>query len=94
MKPWPESAWKPWGSEGKSHGNHILNDALAQEVTTALTIGCHAPPRLLLQAYQAGLVSTSVSFLDRLQALRFRLSSRTRAVLLAQTGKAAKQSST
>lgn len=64
----------------------ILNDALARQVAAALDIRFRETLGLLLDAKRAGLVSTVTPLLDQLQALRFRLSLRTREAILALSG--------
>lgn len=56
----------------------ILDDALARQVAATLSIRFRGTLGLLLDAKQAGLVSTVAPLLDQLQALGFRLSSSTR----------------
>ena len=64
----------------------ILDDALARQVATALAIPFRGTLGVLLDAKRAGLVSTILPLLDQLQVLRFRLSVRTREVILALAG--------
>jgi predicted nucleic acid-binding protein len=64
----------------------ILDDALARQVAEALHIPFRGTLGLLLDAKRAGLVSTILPLLDQLQALRFRLSVRTREAILALAG--------
>ena len=64
----------------------ILDDALARQVAAMLAIRFRGTLGLLLDAKQVGLVSTIAPLLDQLQALRFRLSSCTRKVILTLVG--------
>ncbi len=64
----------------------ILDDALARQVAATLDVRFRGTLGLLLDAKQAGLVSTIAPLLDQLQALRFRLSSHTREAILALAG--------
>ena len=64
----------------------ILDDTLARQVAAMLDIRFRGTLGLLLDAKRAGLVSTITPLLDQLQALRFRLSLRTREVILALAG--------
>ncbi|ETX05103.1 DUF3368 domain-containing protein [Candidatus Entotheonella palauensis] len=64
----------------------ILDDALARQVAAALDIRFRGTLGLLLDAKQAGLVPAVTPLLDQLQALRFRLSSHTREMILNLAG--------
>lgn len=66
----------------------ILDDALARQVATTLSIRFRGTLGLLLDAKQTGLVSAIAPLLDRLQALGFRLSFNTREVILDLAGEA------
>jgi predicted nucleic acid-binding protein len=64
----------------------LLDDALARQVAAALDIPFRGTLGVILDAKRAGLVATILPLLDQLQALRFRLSVRTRAAILALAG--------
>ena len=66
----------------------ILDDALVRQVAATLDIRFRGTLGLLLDAKQAGLVSTITPLLDQLHALRFRLSPRTREIILSMAGEA------
>jgi predicted nucleic acid-binding protein len=66
----------------------ILDDALARQVAAVLAIRFRGTLGVLLDAKQAGLVSTIAPLLDQLHALRFRLSPRTRELILTLAGEA------
>jgi predicted nucleic acid-binding protein len=60
----------------------ILDDALARQMATTLAIRFRGSLGVLLDAKQAGLVSSIAPLLDQLQALGFRLSAETRKLIL------------
>ena len=60
----------------------ILDDALARQMATTLSIRFRGTLGLLLDAKQAGLISAIAPFLDQLQALGFHLSFETRTLIL------------
>jgi hypothetical protein len=60
----------------------ILDDALARQMATTLAIRFRGSLGLLLDAKQAGLVSSIAPLLDQLQALGFRLNAETRKLIL------------
>jgi len=60
----------------------ILDDALARQMATTLSIRLRGSLGLLLDAKQASLVSAITPLLDQLQALGFHLSSETRKLIL------------
>jgi len=64
----------------------ILDDALARRVANTLGLQLTGTLGLLLDAKEAGLVPAIAPLLDQLQALRFRVSARTRAAVLALAG--------
>jgi uncharacterized protein len=64
----------------------LLDDALARQVAAALDIPFRGTLGVLLDAKRAGLVATILPLLDQLQALRSRLSVRTREAILALAG--------
>jgi len=66
----------------------ILDDALARQVASTLAIRFRGTLGLLLDAKQAGLISSLAPLLDQLQELGFRLSSRTRDLILDLAGEA------
>ena len=66
----------------------ILDDALARQVASTLAIRFRGTLGLLLDAKQAGLISSVAPLLDQLQELGFRLSSRTRDLILDLAGEA------
>lgn len=64
----------------------LLDDALARRVAETLKIGFTGTLGLLLDAKKKGLIPTLRPKLDRLQALRFRLSPHTRVTILQLAG--------
>ena len=66
----------------------VLDDALARQVASTLAIRFRGTLGLLLDAKQAGLISSVAPLLDQLQELGFRLSSRTRDLILDLAGEA------
>ena len=64
----------------------VLDDALARRLAETLKLRLTGTVGLLLDAKRAGLIETVGPSLDRLQALRFRLSSQTRAAVLRLAG--------
>ena len=64
----------------------VLDDGLGRRVAEALGLRLTGTLGLLIDAKQAGLVRAIRPLLDELQALRFRLSSRTRAEVLDLAG--------
>lgn len=66
----------------------ILDDALARRVAEVLEISFTGTLGVLLDAKKAGLIQELRPLLDRLQALRFRLSSQTRTAVLRRAGEA------
>ena len=67
----------------------ILDDALARQVAVTFGIRLRGTLGILLDAKRAGLVPTIAPLLDQLHALRFRLSSHTRAAILELAGESA-----
>jgi uncharacterized protein len=67
----------------------ILDDGLARCMATALGIAVEGTLGLLVDAKKTGLVKTVVPLLDQLDALRFRIHPRTRAVILRLAGEGA-----
>lgn len=64
----------------------LLDDALARQVASTLAIRFRGTLGLLLDAKQAGLISSVAPLLDQLQELGFRLNSHTRDLILDLTG--------
>lgn len=64
----------------------VLDDALARRVAEALGLRFTGTLGLLLDAKQLGLVPAVTPFLDRLQALGFRLAPQTRSAVLKMAG--------
>jgi hypothetical protein len=64
----------------------LLDDALARQVASTLAIRFRGTLGLLLDAKQAGLISSVAPLLDQLQELGFRLSSHTRDLILDLAG--------
>jgi len=64
----------------------ILDDAFARRSAETLGLSLTGTVGLLLDAKRAGLIEKVAPCLDQLQALRFRLSSRTREVVLRLAG--------
>jgi uncharacterized protein len=64
----------------------ILDDALARRAAQSLGIRLTGTLGLLLDAKRAGLITTIAPVLNTLQSLRFRLSPRTRALVLKLAG--------
>ncbi|HEV7784406.1 MAG TPA: DUF3368 domain-containing protein, partial [Thermoanaerobaculia bacterium] len=64
----------------------VLDDALARRLAETLKFRLTGTVGLLLDAKRAGLIESVALCLDRLQALRFRLSPRTRAAVLRLAG--------
>ena len=64
----------------------VLDDALARRLAETLKLRLTGTVGLLLDAKRAGLIETVGPSLDRLQALRFRLSSQTRSAVLRLAG--------
>jgi predicted nucleic acid-binding protein len=60
----------------------VLDDALARQIAETLNLRLTGTLGLLLDAKRAGLISAITPFLDRLEALRFRLASHTRTAVL------------
>lgn len=60
----------------------VLDDALARQLAEALNLRLTGTLGILLDAKRAGLLPTVAPHLDRLQLLRFRLASHTRAAVL------------
>ena len=64
----------------------VLDDALARRLAETLKLRLTGTVGLLLDAKRAGLIETVGPCLDRLQALRFRLSAQTRVAVLRLAG--------
>jgi len=64
----------------------VLDDALARRVAQAHGISFTGTLGLLIDAKRAGLIAAAGPLLDQLQALGFRLSTRTRRVVLRWAG--------
>ncbi len=64
----------------------VLDDALAREMAETLNLNFTGTLGLLLDAKKAGLIDEVRPLLDRLQVLRFRLASHTRAAVLKLAG--------
>lgn len=64
----------------------VLDDALARRLAETLKLRLTGTVGLLLDAKRAELIETVGPWLDRLQALRFRLSPQTRAAVLRLAG--------
>ena len=64
----------------------ILDDAPARQAALSLGLRITGTLGLLLDAKRAGLIETVTPVLDNLQALRFRLAPRTRALVLELAG--------
>lgn len=64
----------------------VLDDALARRLAETLKLRLTGTVGLLLDAKRAGHIETVSPWLDRLQALRFRLSPQTRAAVLRLAG--------
>jgi predicted nucleic acid-binding protein len=64
----------------------ILDDLLARQAAQSLRLRLTGTLGLLLDAKQAGLIPTIRPVLDSLQALRFRISPQTRALVLGLAG--------
>jgi predicted nucleic acid-binding protein len=64
----------------------VLDDALARRVAQTLNLKLTGTLGLLVDAKRAGLISAVEPYLDRLQALRFRLAPHTRSAVLKLAG--------
>ena len=66
----------------------ILDDAVARRVAATLHVCLTGTLGVLLDAKRQGLITAVTPILDELEALRFRLASRTRAAILELAGEA------
>ena len=69
----------------------VLDYALARRVALTLNLRLTGTLGLLIDAKRAGLVPRVEPYLDRLQELRFRLASHTRAAVLKLAGETSEQ---
>ncbi len=68
----------------------VLDDALARRVAHMLDLSLTGTLGLLIDAKRAGLIEAVEPYLDRLEALRFRLAERTRLAVLRLAGETSK----
>ena len=94
------SAQQLWACEGSGAGEietlalaletadavAVLDDGLARDIAGALSIRFTGTLGLLLDAKEAGLISAVRPLLAQLQALRFHLDPKTRALVLKRAG--------